>query len=387
MTRTPRRSTRYKKVRTALLATLGLLLLLSVLGFYKFYLLADRIYQPAPQAETSQTPTPHKQSELLIPPDELRERISMQNWYTTSTPDHSISKRTLQELGQAQASAPAKAAEPTPAPESANPFAKWLSGHLPSTDTKKGQTFLLLGVDSRKGESARSDTIVLATLPAGSQEVYLMSIPRDTRANVPGHGWTKINHAMSWGGLPLMKKTVEQLLNVPIDHTVTVDFEGFRQIVDRMGGLDVTVEKTMRYYDPTDGTNISLRAGDTLKSGQQALDYARFRADALADTGRMQRQQVVIRAMIQKGSEPSNWPKLVKTLDILGDHVKTDVPPRDWMSLVMRYSGTRADTVKTLSLTGENRISKQDNLWYFYVEEAQLHKMSRQLQQLRRGNS
>lgn len=394
VTRTQPRKSWYKAVRTALLAALGVLLMLAVGGFYKFYLLAERIYQPAPQAQTLQNPSPPRQqpSEVLIPPEELRERVRMQNWYTQKESPVPI-PRSFAEAAEpdSETAAPAEkqGTEPArePAKESEPPFAKWLSGYLPGADNKKGQTYLLLGVDSRKGEAARSDTIVLAALPANSQEVYLMSIPRDTRANVPGHGWTKINHAMSWGGLPLMKKTVEQLLNVPIDHTVTVDFEGFRQIVDNLGGLDVTVEKNMRYYDPTDGTNIRLNAGDKLQNGKQALDYARFRADALADTGRMQRQQSVIRAMIQKGSERSNWPKLVKTLDILGDHVKTDVPPRDWMALVMRYSGTRAATVKTLALIGENRISKKDNLWYFYVDDAQLRKMSRQLQQLRRGNA
>ncbi|KEO84038.1 hypothetical protein EL26_06125 [Tumebacillus flagellatus] len=275
---------------------------------------------------------------------------------------------------------------PTPKP-AAHPFSQWLSGRLSGADAAKGQTFLLMGVDSRKGEAARSDTIVLATLPPNGQDLYLMSIPRDTRANVPGHGWTKINHAMSWGGLPLMKKTVENLLNIQIDHTATVDFEGFRQVVDTLGGLDLAAEKDMRYYDPTDGTNIRLKQGQPLSTGQLALDYARFRADAMADTGRMQRQQRVIRAMIQKGSEPSNWPKLVKMLDIMGEHVKTDVPPRDWMALVMRYSGTREDGIKTLSLNGQNRISKADHLWYFYVDEAELRKMSVQLQALKRGNA
>nr|WP_283809061.1 LCP family protein [Tumebacillus amylolyticus] len=262
-----------------------------------------------------------------------------------------------------------------------------MSGLNTNQTAKTGKTFLLLGVDSRKGEAARSDTIVVATVPPDGSDVYLMSIPRDTRAQVPGHGWTKINHAMSWGGLPLMKKTVENFLNIQIDHTATVDFEGFRQIVDNLGGLDVTVEKNMRYNDPSDGTHINLVQGQTLQTGKQALDYSRFRADALADTGRMQRQQRVIRAMIQKGSEPSNWPKLVKTLDILGDHVKTDVPPRDWMALVMRYSGTRADGIKTLNLSGQNRISKYDNLWYFYVDDAQLRQVSAQLQALKRGNA
>jgi polyisoprenyl-teichoic acid--peptidoglycan teichoic acid transferase len=256
---------------------------------------------------------------------------------------------------------------------------------IPSNGSK-GKTFLLLGVDSRQGEQARADTILLATLPPDGGEVHLLSIPRDTFVHVAGHGYTKINHAMSYGGLPLMKRTVESFMGMPIDHTVTVDFAGFRKLVNELGGLDnVVVEKTMHYDDPTDGTHIHLYKGQILKNGKQALDYARFRHDAEADTGRMRRQQQVIRAMIQKGSEPQNWKNMFRVAEIVGDHVKTDLPPHDWIHLIMTYAYTKPEQVKTMTIQGENRISPKDQLWYFFVKDADRIQASRQLQAIRRG--
>ncbi|MGB8955966.1 MAG: LCP family protein [Tumebacillaceae bacterium] len=251
---------------------------------------------------------------------------------------------------------------------------------------KQAQTYLLLGVDSRRGEQARSDTILLAAVPQGGDNIRLMSIPRDTYTHVPGHGYTKINHAMSYGGVSLMKRTVEDFLNVPVDHVLTIDFQGFRKVVDELGGLDLAVEKNMDYDDPTDGTSIHLRQGQTIQSGKQALDYARFRHDAQADTGRMKRQQAVIRAIMQKGSQPRNWTKMFRFADIVGDHVKTDLPPGEWMRLAMTYADFRPEQLQTIEIAGKNRISPRDDLWYFFVDESDRRKVSRQLQELRRGN-
>ncbi|WP_165898335.1 LCP family protein [Tumebacillus sp. BK434] len=254
--------------------------------------------------------------------------------------------------------------------------------------TKKVETFLLLGVDSRKkGEQARADTIMLATVPEAGGRVHLMSIPRDTYVSVAGHGYTKINHAMSYGGLPLLKRTVQDFLGVPVDHTVLVDFVGFRKLVDLIGGLDLKAEKTMHYDDPSDGTSIHIEQGQKLATGKLALDYARFRNDAEADTGRMRRQQQVIRAMIQQGGKPDNWGRMFKLADIVGEHVKTDVPPREWVRLVMSYAYNQPDQIKTLQIDGVNSISERDQLWYFFVGEGERRRMRGVLEQLRRGNA
>lgn len=295
---------------------------------------------------------------------------------TTPTPAASPDTQPAPSQPRTAAPSPAK-----PAPGS-HLFTRWTA---PIAKRQGAETLLLLGVDSRDGEQARSDTIILATVPPGGGKIHLLSIPRDTYVPVKGHGRTKINHAMTYGGAKLLEQTVENFLGVPIDHTVTVDFDGFRQAIDTLGGVDLTVEKDMHYDDPTDDTHIHLTKGQKLENGRQALDYARFRHDAEADTGRMRRQQALLRAMMQKGGQPANWSKLLKLTDILGDHVKTDVPLGEMIRLFMAYGDLQNSQIETLTLKGENQISPRDHLWYFYPDTAEVSRLNRQLLQLRRG--
>lgn len=338
-------------------------------GLYQFYRVATQIYEPTPSnqaGEASQLSLSDNSTQYLHylqggnpPPDPIEQGTSV-------LPPPAV---------------PAPTREPAPRPR-VRPQA------LAEKESKKVETFLLLGVDSRqKGEQARADTILLATVPEAGGNVHLLSIPRDTYVNVAGHGYTKINHAMSWGGLPLLKRTVQDFIGVPVDHTVLVDFEGFRKVVDKIGGLDLKAEKTMHYDDPTDGTSIHIAQGQKLSTGKLALDYARFRNDAEADTGRMRRQQQVIRAMMQQGGKPDNWGRMFKLADIVGEHVKTDVPPREWVRLVMSYAYNKPEQIKTLKIDGVNRISDQDQLWYFFVEDGERQRIQGVLEQLRRGNA
>jgi LCP family protein required for cell wall assembly len=355
-----------------------------LLGFYQFYQAADRIYEPSPariasplesryhhpkSSENSESTEKAKTHRTHSYPEPEPEQTTEPAESSTDTEVQAQSEETQPEQPKAE-------------PKSLLPFLDKLKGEK----SNKVETFLLLGVDSRGRERARSDTILLAMVPESGGQIQLLSIPRDTRAHVPGHGYTKINHAMTYGGVPLIKKSVENFLKVPIDHTITLDFEAFRKVVDELGGLPVVVEKNMNYDDPTDGTSIHLSKGQTLKNGKEALDYARFRADAEADTGRMRRQQQVIRAIIQRGGEPAQWRRLFTLTSILGDHLKTDLPPREWARLALYYGGASAEQVTALKLNGVNRISPYDNLWYFYVEDAERERISRQLNQLRRGN-
>jgi LCP family protein required for cell wall assembly len=341
---------RWKRAFQIAAALLCLVLLLAVAGLYQFFRTTYQIYE-------------------AFPPTAVHEQGHARQ---VKTP---IVRQKPQAEGERLVQGGEERVPPSSVPKPRPPSA---------VSTEKGaELFLLLGVDSRKGERARSDTILLAVVPKSGGDIHLLSIPRDTYANVPGRGYTKINHAMSYGGAPLIRKTVEQFFSVPIDHTVTVDFEGFRRLVDELGGLPLTVEKEMHYDDPTDGTSIHLLKGQTIATGKQALDYARFRNDSEADTGRMRRQKQVIRAIIQKSGEPESWPHLFKLADLLGKHVKTDLPPRDWVRLAMAYRQAGAERVKSLELAGENRISPRDHLWYFFVTKGERARMAQQLRQLK----
>lgn len=174
--------------------------------------------------------------------------------------------------------------------------------------------FLILGSDTRDPEAtggSRSDTIIVLHLPADRASAQLVSIPRDTWLHVPRsadgrHGDTsaKINAAFAWGGTPLMVQTVEDYTGVRIDHVLLVDFAGFQQIVDALGGVDIEVDEafTATYSLSPSGVR-TFEAGPQTMDGATALDYARERyAFKDGDFARIRHQQQVIKAILSKAS-------------------------------------------------------------------------------------
>lgn len=165
------------------------------------------------------------------------------------------------------------------------------------------ENVLLIGSDSRAGldpdgdraAGGRSDTLMLAHVPADRQHVYLMSIMRDSWVDVPGHGQAKINAAYSWGGVPLTVQTVEQLLDVRIDHVAEVDLAGFADMTDALGGVTV--------QSPQDFTARGHRfvRGANRLDGEQALAFVRERyAFADADHTRVRNQQAFLRGVLDQ---------------------------------------------------------------------------------------
>lgn len=130
------------------------------------------------------------------------------------------------------------------------------------------RNIVVLGVDGREKDDdpGRSDTLFVVMFDPKSKNVSLLSIPRDTRVRIPGHGWDKINHAYAFGGHKLTQQTTEELLGIQVNNYVMVDFSGFESLVDAIGGIDIDVEKDMYYYDDWDDFLIDLPAG------QQHLD-------------------------------------------------------------------------------------------------------------------
>jgi LCP family protein required for cell wall assembly len=175
------------------------------------------------------------------------------------------------------------------------------------------RNILILGSDSRDGTAPdggsaigeRSDAIMVLHLPENGEKAYVISIPRDTYVFVPeyqGHGGrkAKINAAFAWGGIPLTVMTVERFTGVRIDSVVKMDFKGFKAMTDAVGGVDVTVDKTV--YDPR--SKRTFKAGVNHLDGAAALDYVRQRYNLpRGDFDRMQRQQIFLRALMQKATD------------------------------------------------------------------------------------
>jgi len=142
---------------------------------------------------------------------------------------------------------------------------------------------LLLGSDDLDN-IGRSDTIMVLSLNPRLKHVAVLSIPRDSRVEVPGHGLDKINSAYAYGGVELAQKTVEQFLGVHIDYYAQVDFNAFVEAVDELGGVDIDVPDPFgtgkgmvkhTYYE-----SINLKPGYQHLDGKQALQFARYRDDS-----------------------------------------------------------------------------------------------------------
>ena len=201
---------------------------------------------------------------------------------------------------------------------------------------------LLLGIGGQGHEGPNlSDTIMIMSLDLKTKSVALLSIPRDLYVLIPGYGSAKINAAYSYGesekypggGPALAKATISQLLDLPIHYYVVLDFAGFRDAVNAIGGVDINVDKVINdpYY-PSDSENgkytpFYITAGLHHMDGALALKYARSR-ETSSDFDRAMRQQKVLVALKQKalsGSTLINPLKIGGLIDALGNHVRTDL--------------------------------------------------------------
>ena len=207
---------------------------------------------------------------------------------------------------------------------------------------------LVLGCDEREGENqARADVIIVATIRPDDKEVSLFSIPRDTRVTIEGHGKDKINHAMAFGGIPLITDSVELLLGIHIDHAVKVNFDGFINVIDALGGVNINVPEKM--YKPLEA--IDLLPGYQTLYGEDALAFVRWRGDGLGDYGRIARQQQFIAALTEKVKNMSVGQAL-DVLDAVMDSIETDMSVREMTSYATNLIGLSSDKVHTYSFVG-----------------------------------
>ena len=121
------------------------------------------------------------------------------------------------------------------------------------------RNIVVMGCDIRKDDAGRSDTLFVVMMDKSDKKAALLSVPRDTRVKIKGHGWDKINSAFAYGGHKLTQETVQDFLGIRLHNYVVVDFQGFKGLVDAVGGVDINVEKRMYYYDPYANFEIDLR--------------------------------------------------------------------------------------------------------------------------------
>lgn len=209
---------------------------------------------------------------------------------------------------------------------------------VPKWEGKERVNILLLGGDARdadEGEYARSDSIMVASFDPVTKKAHLFSVLRDTFGHIEGYGEGRINTALTLGGPPLAMKTVGDLLGLEIQYYVYTDFEGFKALIDTIGGIWFDVEKRMRYTDNADGNryDIDLQPGYQLLDGDKALQYVRFRHDALSDYTRTERQRNFLKAVAKELQSAWNIIKMKQILESVEPYIRTNLEVGDMLKL------------------------------------------------------
>ncbi|WP_062051735.1 LCP family protein [Bacillus sp. JCM 19034] len=234
-------------------------------------------------------------------------------------------------------------------------------------------SFLIAGVDSQgETHAGRSDTLIVMTVNPNQQSIKMLSIPRDTRTEIIGRGTIeKINHAYAYGGAAMSMDTVENFLDIPLDHYVSINMEGFKGLVDAVGG--VTVEND--FYFTQDGHTFN--EGEIFLDGDQALAYSRMRKqDTRGDFGRNDRQRQIVEAMIHEAAHIGSITKVGEILNAVGGSVKTDLALDDMWTIQSNYRNARHN-VEQMTLSGDG--THIDGLYYFIVPDDEVARVSQEL--------
>ena len=229
---------------------------------------------------------------------------------------------------------------------------------------------LVMGIDRVPGIPAhssasfngRSDTMLLLRVDPSDNSVKLLSIPRDTQVDSPELTIQKINQANADGGPALAARIASSTLNdVPIDRYVRITTDAFRELVDLVGGVEVFVPYRMRYIDKTQQLEISLDQGWQLLDGEQAEKFARYRQDEKGDIGRVQRQQVLLKALRQRLVSPAILPRLPQLLRVMQKYVDTNISLEEMLAIAnFGLKLDRADIQMVMlpgHFSGESRYS------------------------------
>ena len=204
--------------------------------------------------------------------------------------------------------------------------------------TYKRINILIVGCDEIENHG-RADTIAFLSISPKTKDALILSIPRDLRVEIPGREMDKINHAYAFGGKELLIKTVSQFLDLPIHFYAVADFNGFVEIINELGGVEIDVEKEMHYIDNAGGLNINLHPGKQLLDGERALQYIRFRHDKLGDLGRIKRQQQLALATIDKMMNLDTITKIPQILEDVKDYIETNIKVQDIITLSNLFKG------------------------------------------------
>nr|WP_309098545.1 LCP family protein [Fredinandcohnia onubensis] len=244
-------------------------------------------------------------------------------------------------------------------------------------------SILLMGVEdySSGGNGGRTDTLLVATLNPKNHSMKLLSIPRDTLVYIPNKGYKdKINHAYGSGEEESTIETVEEFLDIPIDYYATINFNGFKTIIDEIGG--VTVDVPFDFWEKSDEPGqrrLYFEEGKMKLNGEEALAYARMRKrDPRGDFGRNDRQKQIIGAVVDRITSPNMLLKLDDVAKAVGKNVETNLTVSQGLSLQKAYQNFSSSNIDKLSIQGYDEY--MDNVYYFHPDDENLDELKQSLQ-------
>ncbi|QGH35590.1 LytR family transcriptional regulator [Gracilibacillus salitolerans] len=256
-------------------------------------------------------------------------------------------------------------------------------------------SILLIGVEDYEtdGQNGRADTQIVVTINPNTNQMTMTTVPRDTRMEFSAEeagqyaGFHKMNASYTYGSIfdyganKLTVEKVEQLLDIPIDEYVTVNFDGFRDIVDALGGVTVDIKEPFwekNFY--VGGEKIYFEEGESILNGEEALAFVRMRKRDVNDIySRDERQRQFIQASIDEAISAESLFKVGEITDILGENVTTSLSASEIFNLQKAYSSMNSSNIKTFEIEGGDQ--KIDGTWYFIPSEEGINTTSQQLKQ------
>ena len=225
-----------------------------------------------------------------------------------------------------------------------------------------------------------ADSMLLLRFDPNGGKFTVLSIPRDTQTYIEGHGLKKINEANYYGGPALTAETVSNLLNeVPIDRYVRVNIQGIEKLIDALGGVTVYVPQDMKYTDHSQHLYIDLKQGQQHLNGAEAVQFLRFRYDKYGDIGRVQRQQMFMRALVEQSLKPQTLLKISDIMSVIQSHLDTNLTVEELIALAGFAAQTKRSDVQMLMLPGSfSGDGKEGKISYWLPSSRRIEKMVNQ---------
>lgn len=224
-----------------------------------------------------------------------------------------------------------------------------------------------------------TDTILLLRFDPATKKIAALSIPRDTRTKIAGRGVAKINEANLVGGPAASAKAISELLDgVPVDRYIRINVQGVEKLIDALGGVTVYVPKDMKYQDDSQHLYINLKAGKQHLNGNKTLQLLRYRHDENGDIGRIQRQQLVMRALTEQTLSPNTLTRVPQILSVIQSHLDTNLSMDELVALANFGVQTDRSNMQMLMLPGRFSNAGEYKASYWLPDSDRITKMAAQ---------